>query len=973
MDLDLELINVATAEPEIGDPPDWLTPEKPAFIGAVGRNQTCQAIVGRFAYFENGIVLDWENAIADGVISQPRFDATERSIQEIVQKIQEVTFRNIAWALVESGDLNYVEVEQPQPAEYVPIPEDLHPDVAGALPFPRLYRHQAESFEALRCGKGLGLFTPTASGKTGCFLPGIFDALLRDPTKTALFVYPIKALANDQSAKMAEINNRLPTPVPIALITGDIPSARRPALLDTCRILCMSPDVLHWMLNNVTKGEAWEGLRRFFLNLKFIVIDEGHTYRGVFGGNMINLCRRIRGAVNTVSMMRGNVDVLALEDALPPLPADEREYLSALPTTMVAERKVQWIVASATVGNPQKLACKLAGWDKCPGRLHSVEKSTAGSKGRVFLALKPQKSLNATVVSAAISAIAANLSGIVFTNSRDRTKSLVSQIKEMSAKQGRRDIGQQVMGYYGSLKTEDRAEIIRALSTKDKSCVISTSALEAGIDLPDLRFVILAGYGGSIMSTRQRMGRCGRTAPGLVIFVPSANDYLDSYYSKQPELLLHGAAEFAESNPDYPITVGRHLSCAGREGYLPASHVSETFGWIGSAVLEKMVTRGALAVDQGMVSSKETNPHGEVNMRGTGGFTVSVKDAATGDEIEQMDDALAISEVYPGAIYKASSLGSDDGLDWFVSEELDMKKRVARLKKIDQPEYSTQALGSLNVTPLKGLMEPKILEDVTGRIRISLDWGRVVRTTFGYNEVEEVTTHRCGRSNCGLHNKDQSTERDTCASCRMKMKAHKKKTVVNMETFEAPYHSGFDAPVLSVEFDMDMCSEIIRQVEVAKAKALDIFNGDLNVALADGADPLWDADPVFLGLHSFAHGMKFATPLVTLFSRYDLNAMVEQPKKARVDEPETPLYDSNGWSAFKVRLYDTSSGGSGAVQSIFEEMVTFCERSLDLSHSCACNFGCPSCLIDPTCPQGNKGLNKIVGMSLTDLVSKNLK
>jgi len=292
--------------------------------------------------------------------SSPRISPSQ------IQAIPDLNFRALAHEL--SSICTRVEVSDGQPGILHPLPMDLPPALTQALNrigITNLYSHQIEALEILRSGLDLSIVTPTASGKTLCYNIPVLESCLNQPQTTALYIFPLKALALDQMRKLEHIVSVLPSThlVRIGLMTGDTPKDERLRLFipQPPNILAVSPDLLHHYLYNLRRREDGETWRQFLRRLSWVVIDEAHTYVGAFGAHFANLMRRLRVAVDRVG---GN------------------------------SNSIQFICSSATIGNPEEMALRFSGRTMTSERLRLIQRSGANTEGRTFLSLAPSSVAN---------------------------------------------------------------------------------------------------------------------------------------------------------------------------------------------------------------------------------------------------------------------------------------------------------------------------------------------------------------------------------------------------------------------------------------------------------------------------------------------------------------------------------------------------------------------------------------------------
>lgn len=482
---------IRRAHSPIPEPPDWLTVGKLIYSPKQGIGEVI-ALLGKrlIVRFLEDIkptqIADWTVAVAQKQISQT--NATQKrtstlaiatstdalsAFAEQIGAIPSLSFRAVAQEL--ASKLAAINITASQSGIVHPLSADLPLPLRQALHtigITSLYSHQVEALEYLRAGNDLSLVTPTASGKTLCYNLPILESCLNQPEITALYIFPLKALAFDQMGKLKQLIEAMPPlgqQLKVGLMTGDTPKEERFRLFTprTPNILAVSPDLLHYHLYNVRRRDDFEPWRQFLRQLRWVVVDEAHTYVGAFGANVANLMRRLRLAVDAVG---GNSDQL------------------------------QFICSSATVGNPQELALRLCGRTHNLQRLRLIERSGAGSSGRTLLCLKPSSTANFDAGKIVFSWLQHDLTGIVFCNSRASLKSLLGLIKREAQRQGLNYLASQVAIFYGSLTGNRRRENIQQLQSKRLKVILSTSALEAGIDLPELDCCLLRGFPGSLMS-----------------------------------------------------------------------------------------------------------------------------------------------------------------------------------------------------------------------------------------------------------------------------------------------------------------------------------------------------------------------------------------------------------------------------------------------------------------------------------------
>src|SRR5437773_395966 len=413
-----------------------------------------------------------------------------------------------------SGDITLDRVVPASEATFAPLPGALNPELVAALGrrgVERLYSHQAEAYEAVRRGRNLVVVTPTASGKTLCYNLPILQRLLEHPEQRALYVYPTKALAQDQLAELGALATGLPIEVRVDTYDGDTPPGRRTAIREGGHVVMTNPDMLHTGL--LPHHTRW---RRLFSSLEFVVIDELHTYRGLFGSQVANVIRRLKRIC---------------------------AFYGSSPT---------FICASATIRNPRELATRLLEEDNIA--LVDCSGAPRGERRLIFynppllnrdLGVRRSSMLEARRIAA--SWIRAGVQTIVFCRSRLAVEVMLSYLRQDL--DPRLDAPRRVRGYRAGYLPLHRREIESGLRSGEITGVVSTNALELGIDIGSLQCAVLVGYPGTIASTWQQLGRAGRRSGSVGVFVASSSP-LDQFTAP---VLLHEEAVYLHEGAQYHV------------------------------------------------------------------------------------------------------------------------------------------------------------------------------------------------------------------------------------------------------------------------------------------------------------------------------------------------------------------------------------------------------------------------------------
>lgn len=532
-----------------------------------------------------------------------------------------------------------------------PVPEALAAVLArGGIE--QLYTHQVEAVEHLRAGRDTVIVTSTASGKTLCYNVPVLERLLEDPAARALYLYPTKALAQDQLRVLMRYREGGGVPLQAGTYDGDTPGPLRRTLRDEANILLTNPDMLHsGILPNHAKWAA------FFSRLAFVVIDEIHSYRGVFGSHVANVLRRLERVC--------------------------RHY-GARPV---------FAASSATIANPGAHASRLV------GREMAVVERDGSPRGRKqFLMWNPptidmtgmeRRSANVEAAELVSRLVEGGVQTIAFVRARVVSEVITRYVREMLA--GRRAaLADAVHPYRGGYLPEERREIERRLFDGDLRAVISTNALELGIDVGALHASIIVGYPGSIASTWQQAGRAGRgSEDALIVFIPY-NTPLDQYLVRHPDYFFGRSPENAIIDPDNPHVLLGHLRCAAFELPLGAGEV-EALGEYAPAIARLLEEERELNFVKGSWYWRGRGyPSAQVNLRNISSNIYTIIDESEGNRvIGTIDEASAFQQVHPQAIYLHEA-------ETYFVRDLDVEKKIAFVERTGV-DYYTQSITETQV------------------------------------------------------------------------------------------------------------------------------------------------------------------------------------------------------------------------------------------------------------------------------------
>ncbi|MDF2963641.1 MAG: ATP-dependent helicase [Paenibacillus sp.] len=565
------------------------------------------------------------------------------------------------------SQVTYWHTIPPRDPSYEPFPQGIHPFIKAALTekgIDRLYTHQAQSYREVLAGRHLVTVTPTASGKTLCYNLPVLQGILENDSARALYLFPTKALAQDQVAELQETVNRMGADIKTHTYDGDTPPTVRQAIRNAGHIVVTNPDMLHSaILPHHTK---WVKL---FENIKYIVIDEVHTYRGVFGSHVANVIRRLKRIC--------------------------RFYGSS----------PQFICASATIDNPQEHTERLIGE---PVSLVDRNGAPAGEKHFVFynppvvnqqLGIRKSSVLETRKIAGML--LKQGVQTIVFARSRVRVELLLTYLQD----QVQHELGtKSIRGYRGGYLPKLRREIEHGLRSGEIRGVVSTNALELGIDIGQLQACVLNGYPGTVASTWQQSGRAGRRQESSITFLVASSNPLDQYMIQNPRYFFERPPEQALIHPDNLIILVDHVKCAAYE--LPFEEGEDFGGESLKDILEFLTEEHILHyVKNRYYWMEQSFPAHDISLRSAAQENFVIIDITNGSRvIGEVDRFSAPTMIHEEAIY------IHEGIQFQV-EKLDYEEKKAFVREVNV-DYFTDAsmavqLKVLNVhreTAEKGLL-----------------------------------------------------------------------------------------------------------------------------------------------------------------------------------------------------------------------------------------------------------------------------
>jgi DEAD/DEAH box helicase domain-containing protein len=542
------------------------------------------------------------------------------------------------------------------------LPEELHPALRATLPFDELYAHQRAAWDAAANGQHLILATGTASGKSLAFNLPVLDAIARSPKNRALYLYPTKALAQDQARALRELD---PPGVRAAIYDGDTPTERRWQIRKWANVILTNPDMLH--VGVLPHHDRWADVLH---NLRYIVVDEAHVYRGVFGSHVANVLRRLRRLAR------------------------------------VYGAEPQFLLASATIANPGALASSLAGIDATV-----VDDDGAPRAERTVVLwnpelIDPELGLRASALGDASRLMADLVSRGLRTICFAKSRKSAELIHKFTVDRVGAETAERLAPYRAGYTPAQRREIERRLVEGELLGVAATDALELGIDIGLLDCAISVGFPGTMASLRQQWGRAGRRGHGLAVLVAS-QDALDQYFMREPETLLGRSVEAAILDHANPRVLDGHVLSAAFEAPLDDADRAT----LGDEALERAAQLPDLKrTKSGYVFAGREYPAAQFGLRSTTPDTFAVVEAQTGTVLGIVERERAYSTVHEGAVYL--HLGES-----YLVRELDLQSRTALVTPY-KGDYYTQAKKETNTAIEETLRAER-------RCGLELSFGRI--------------------------------------------------------------------------------------------------------------------------------------------------------------------------------------------------------------------------------------------------------
>jgi DEAD/DEAH box helicase domain-containing protein len=747
-------------------------------------------------------------------------------------------------------------------AQWAEFPAWVHADLVaayGAKGIRQLYTHQAIAAEAVHAGKNVVVVTPTASGKTLCYNLSILNSVLENPDTRSLYLFPTKALAQDQLAELYDLNQRLDNRFGVFTYDGDTPADARRAIREKGHVVLTNPDMLHTGI--LPHHTRWT---RLFENLRYIVVDELHTYRGVFGSHLCNVLRRLRRIAN---------------------------FYGSDP---------QFICCSATIANPGELAGRLLEKDV---EVLDANGAPAGEKTFVFYnppvvnrALGIRRSYINETSRVAQEFLKRDLQTMIFANSRLQTEILLTYLQKANPHPpGKKDT---ICGYRGGYLPNERREIERGLRDGRIRGVVSTSALELGIDVGTLDTVVMAGYPGSIAGTWQRAGRAGRRSGSSCAVMVASSSPLDQYIVRHPDYFFGNTPEHAFIQPDNLEILINHLKCAAFE--LPIAP-GERFGEVDVPDLCARLAEAGylhLAGDHHHWTH-EAYPADTISLRSiTSDNFIIIDVTGAPNVIGEVDFTSALVFLHEKAIY------IHGGQQYHV-EHLDFKERKAYVKQVDV-DYYTDAVRYTQVRVLEAT-ETSHAESAASANSHSHGDVLVRSQVVGFKKIKFFTNENIGDG-------------------KLELPENEMHTTSYWITLERPLLESLPYGVSERQRGMFGLIHALASV----ATLLLMCDGrDLGTAIGERPP---DPDSG-VSLTDAQHAAPLQSPGVGAADDFAPSRLRDLSRAGQKEFFEPNLY-----------LYDAYPGGIGFSEPLFRAHGLLLRQTRELIQACSCNEGCPSCV-----------------------------
>jgi DEAD/DEAH box helicase domain-containing protein len=749
----------------------------------------------------------------------------------------------------------------------------------------RLYTHQAEAAEVAHAGKNAVIVTPTASGKTLCYNLPVLNAVLENSDTRALYLFPTKALAQDQLAELYDLNQRLDHCFGVFTYDGDTPADARKSIREKGHVVLTNPDMLHTGI--LPHHTRWT---RLFENLRYIVLDELHTYRGVFGSHLCNVLRRLR----RIARFYG--------------------------------REPQFICCSATIANPGELASRLLETE-----VEVLDSNGAPAAEKTFVFYNPpvvnralgiRRSYINESARVAQEFLKHDLQTILFANSRLHIEILLTYLQQANPRlPGKTET---IRGYRGGYLPNERREIERGLREGKILGAVSTSALELGIDVGSLDAVVMAGYPGTIAATWQRAGRAGRRSGSSCAVLVASSAPLDQFMVRHPDYFFGRTPEHAFIQPDNLEILINHLKCAAFE--LPIAP-DEKFGEVDLADLCARLAAASFLhfAGENYHWTHEAYPADTISLRSaTSDNFVIIDISGQPNVIGEIDFPSALVFVHEKAIYLHS------GQQYHV-EHLDFKERKAYVKRVDV-DYYTDAVRYTQVRVLEVAATARESESVLGlpsRAGEATEGPGLARKDLRAGSTRGASgySHSHGdilvRSQVVGFKKIKFFTNETIGDGKLELPENEMHTTSYWITLARPL---LESLPFSISERQSGMFGLLHALESVATLQLMCDSRDLGTAIGENPPSVHESAILSPSGQPGETTERSGTFLEHLNST--------SPRALH----ETEFFEPN------LYLYDAYPGGIGFSEPLFLSHDLLVQKTLELISSCECEQGCPSCV-----------------------------
>ena len=746
-------------------------------------------------------------------------------------------------------------------AQWANFPAWVRPDLAAAYAaknIHRLYTHQADAAEAVHAGKNVVIVTPTASGKTLCYNLPVLNAVLENSDTRALYLFPTKALAQDQLAELHDLNQRLENCFGVFTYDGDTPGDARKAIREKSHIVLTNPDMLHTGI--LPHHTRWT---RLFESLRYVVIDELHTYRGVFGSHLCNVLRRLRRIAHFYG------------------------------------RDLQFICCSATIANPGDLAARLL-----ESEVEVLNSNGAPSAEKTFVFYNPpvvnralgiRRSYINESSRVAQEFLNHDLQTMVFSNSRLQTEILLTYLQQANPRLPGKP--ETIRGYRGGYLPGERREIERGLRDGKIRGVVSTSALELGIDVGSLDTVVMAGYPGTIAATWQRAGRAGRRSGSSCAVLVASSSPLDQFIVRNPDYFFGNTPEHAFIQPDNLEILINHLKCAAFE--LPIKP-GEKFGDVDLPDLcARLAEAGFLHLaGENYHWTHEAYPADTISLRSvTSDNFVIIDITGSPNVIGEIDFPSALVFVHEKAIY------IHGGQQYHV-EHLDFKERKAYVKQVDV-DYYTDAVRYTHV---------RVLE-TAATSKSSADHSVIL------SEAKDLNVHTATNESMYSHSHGDVLVRSQVVGFKkIKFFTNENIGAGNLELPENEMHT--------TSYWITLERPLLESLPFSVSERQS-------------------------GMFGLLHALESVATLLLMCDRRDFGTAIgERPPAPGESGAELQPIQMEGMASASAKeffepnlhLFDAYPGGIGFSEPLFRTHELLVQKTRELIAACTCEQGCPSCV-----------------------------